>query len=550
MLPTGLGGNGSSLGTNHNLYLNGGTLRFGLNNLLAVTNPVAGSVTLAGGTLQATNLINQGHIVNVGNTSTLNAEVVNQAYVDVTGGKLVVIGHLFNDNLGTITNQANLQVGATGLGWMTNAGQVVLAGGTITAGMITNSGTISGRGTLASAVDNSSGWITATNGTLSIAGAATGGGNYQAAPGATLSFSGGGSLSSLFNTGATIQVTAGILTNFMIGFDNTGGTLALAGGSYVHASGLFTNSSSGWLTGYGSLTAAAAILNQGTILANGGLSRPLVLNSNLVNTATGYVTASGSALQINGVFTNNGTLQVISGVGTYNNQVVNDNVWRTDGVANNTFLDTFLITTNGYVRAGGSDRYVFKADLLNQSTNNVFWSTLGVTPGTNTVGGGTQFLFSGSGQTHTQLFEHPGLLLTGGFTTLDGSLTTGVQNVSGTIAGFVDNFAVGELVLNNTTLELAAAGATAGITNALFVNDLFLYGAHLVISNDMQVYFVNSNTWNLADITLLGNAQIHQLAGFNTSLIIPEPNVLVMWLCGGVTLWAARRRRRIQQQQT
>ena len=138
-------------------------------------------------------------------------------------------------------------------------------------------------------------------------------------------------------------------------------------------------------------------------------------------------------------------------------------------------------------------------------------------------------------------------MLTGGFTTLTGSLTTGVQNVSGTVAGFVTNFAVGELELTNTTLVLAPTVPTDGVTNALFVNDLFLYGAHLVISNDMQLYFVNSNTWNLADITLLGNAQIHQLSGLGASLIIPEPNVLLMWLCGGFTLWAARRRRRRNQ---
>ena len=61
----------------------------------------------------------------------------------------------------------------------------------------------------------------------------------------------------------------------------------------------------------------------------------------------------------------------------------------------------------------------------------------------------------------------------------------------------------------------------------------------------MDVYFVNSNDWSLANITLLGNAEIHQLTGLGgnaPSLVIPEPNVLLMWLCGGVTLWAARRR--------
>jgi len=413
----------------------------------------------------------------------------------------------------------------------------VLINGTISAGMITNTGMIGGSGALASAVNNS-GMISATNGTLSIGGTATGAGLYRAESGATLSFGGGGSLSSLYGTGATLQVTGGILTNSTAGFDNTGGTLAFAGGSYYHASGgLFTNASTGWVVGYGSLNAAGSILNQGTILANGGRSRPLILNSNLLNTASSYVTAIGGALQVNGVFTNNGTLQVISGVGTYN-LVVNNNYWQTAG-ASSTFEDTFLITTNGYVSAANGDQYVFKANLLNQSQSNLFWSTLALSPGTNTVGG-VQFLFSGSGVTHTQLFEHPGLLLTGGF----GAATTNAtdpQAVNGSAAGFANNFAVDELVLTNTTLVLAPAGSA----NALFVNDLFLYGtAHLTISNNMDVYFVNSNDWSLADITLLGNAQIHQLTGLGTSLIIPEPNVLLMWLCGGVTLWAARRHNR------
>ena len=128
------------------------------------------------------------------------------------------------------------------------------------------------------------------------------------------------------------------------------------------------------------------------------------------------------------------------------------------------------------------------------------------------------------------------------------SNSTAQQAVGGSVAGFVDNFAVGELVLQGTTLTLTPGGAPSGFTNALFVNDLFLFGGStLVISNDMQVYFVNSNTWNLANITLLGNAQIHQLTGLGASLVIPEPNVLLMWLCGGFTLWAARRRHRRNQ---
>ena len=66
----------------------------------------------------------------------------------------------------------------------------------------------------------------------------------------------------------------------------------------------------------------------------------------------------------------------------------------------------------------------------------------------------------------------------------------------------------------------------------------------MIISNDMRLYFVNSNAWTMADIVLLGNAEIHQLQG-GELLLIPEPNLLLLCLSGAAVLAAARRRRRI-----
>jgi len=535
-LTNGLGGSGSSLGTGAQIIISGGTLRFGSGALLAVTNTVAGSISLNGGTLNAASLVNFGHVANLGNTSTIDADFTNAGALDATNGTLVTLGTLFNTSTGLITNSATLRVGATGLGWMTNAGSVVL-NGTVDAGTINNSGAISGRGTLTHAVANS-GLVSATNGLLTIAGSATGAGAYRAEAGATLSFNGGGQISSLFNQDATIRVGGGILTN-LSAFSNDG-TLALAGGTY-QANVAFTNNN--WLVGHGTFSSPAQLVNQGTIAANFGTTNaPLVLSADLVN--SGMVRADGSALQVTGVFTNNGTLQFISSVGTYSREVVNNGAWLTDGASSSTFSNNFIITTNGYVSAPGG-KYVFTADLFNQSTNNLSWNTLGVTnPGSNTVGTGTEFLFSGASVTSTQTFNTPGLLLTGGFDgSPAGNATTGVQHTSGTAAGFTDNFAIGQLWLTNTTLVLEQ---TPGVTGegGLFVNDLYLFGgSQLVISNNMAVYFVNSNGWSLADITLLGNAQIHQLTGLGSLLVIPEPNVLLMWLCGGITVWAARRRR-------
>jgi len=109
------------------------------------------------------------------------------------------------------------------------------------------------------------------------------------------------------------------------------------------------------------------------------------------------------------------------------------------------------------------------------------------------------------------------------------------------VAGFQDNFALGRLELTNTTLLLAQD--LGGPTGALFVNDLFLLGtSQLIISNDMRLYFVNSNAWTMANITLLGNAEIHQL--FPTDLVvIPEPTTLLLWATGALALFYGRRRR-------
>jgi hypothetical protein len=283
------------------------------------------------------------------------------------------------------------------------------------------------------------------------------------------------------------------------------------------------------------------------VLANNS-SGALVIGSGLVN--TGMVQAASARLVVSGVFTNEGTLSLAWGTATFENHVVNRGAWVSAGNSRSVFDTnaTFLVSSSGYVSTtvDGSD-YVFRGDLVNQSTNNVAWDTRSVSPGTNTTGQGTKFVFEGSGAGQTQEFFHAGLLLTGGFAGAPVPAATGVQHVSGmlgSVEGYVNNFAVDGLELANTTLVLAQTVANPLVENALFVNDLFLTGgSHLVISNDMRVYFVNSNGWSMANITLLGNAQIHQLQG-GELLLIPEPQVVMFWLCSAVTLYAARRRRK------
>ena len=52
------------------------TLRCGNASLLRVTNTVTGSVLFNGGTLAASDFVNQGHVAGVGNTSTLTSSRV------------------------------------------------------------------------------------------------------------------------------------------------------------------------------------------------------------------------------------------------------------------------------------------------------------------------------------------------------------------------------------------------------------------------------------------------------------------------------------------
>jgi hypothetical protein len=85
---------------------------------------------------------------------------------------------------------------------------------------------------------------------------------------------------------------------------------------------------------------------------------------------------------------------------------------------------------------------------------------------------------------------------------------------------------------------------TNGEMGALFVTNLLLDATgHLVISNNMQVYFITSNNFSASQVTLIGNGGLHQLV-LEQVATIPEPSVLLMWAAGFTTIWAARRRQK------
>ena len=294
---------------------------------LSGTNTYGGATTVAAGVLQAGSSgglsANSAVSVSSGGTLDLNGQAVTARSVTITsGGGLTngVAGALLNNgltNAGTVfvsqnayfngpvtntgamffqgaisnalvnsgsfnlNNNATLTVAPANSGTINidgstltvnparaNAGTVQLGGGVLAGGNLANNSgaNVAGFGTVSNQLVNA-GIVTATNGNLNLVGAATGAGVYRAVAGtsaSTLTFVNGGSISSLFDTGATIQVE-GALTNTAL-FVNEG-TLMVAGGR-TRARRNLTNAAGELManSGAGSIS-AAAVFNLGTILA-------------------------------------------------------------------------------------------------------------------------------------------------------------------------------------------------------------------------------------------------------------------------------------------
>ena len=150
--------------------------------------------------------------------------------------------------------------------------------------------------------------VIATNGELRLVGAASGAGAYKAAAGAsaaTLTFAGGGSISALYNTNATIQV-ASVLTNTSV-FVNQG-TIVVAGGTYQSTANL-TNAAGEFIINSGAGTInAAGVFNLGTILA----TNATVTISNLFAQGGTVTIGAGGTLYLPGAVgvTNFGTINL------------------------------------------------------------------------------------------------------------------------------------------------------------------------------------------------------------------------------------------------
>src|SRR5207247_6821107 len=106
----------------------------------------------------------------------------------------------------------------------------------------------------------------------------------------------------------------------------------------------------------------------------------------------------------------------------------------------------------------------------------------------------------------------------------------------GAVTEYSDDFALGSLELSGSSGSmvfdclLVGGRDRGGLEAALFLTNLMLDpGTFLVISNNVQVYFISSNGFSQAQVFLDGNAGLHQLV-LAQVVTIPEPTVILLWL--------------------
>ena len=534
-----------SVGSDNSLIVDGGTFS------------AAGALTFGGGgagnnTLTVTNggYLNVG-LLYFGNTSSSGGSAGNTMTVgglNAAGGWATVNlgGGQFDIGVTSVDGAGTVLVGAGGI--ITNAGAIKI-GGITAAASINNSLTITNGGQVyaTSVTPGGSGanrnWVLVVDGGLLEADSLVAGGAagntisnrnaiYQfntSTP--TIAPNGAGKIAITDGTISYRAVTDANITNAQVA------NMAFAGANTfrLNAASNSTTISQTYTfnTGLGAANyTRLELINGHTAYRNG----------NITIGGGGSMLVSNTRALITGVVTNSGSLSFVNSVGTFNSAVYNNGAWITDSTTN-IFQSHYTVGGSGSISADPGDLFVFRSNLVNQSTQNTSWDTFSGTPNVNPAAPRVTFRFEGTGLTQTQQFFHVGLFLDGGFTGTPVPLTTGVQDVLslGSVVGFQDNFALGRLELTNTTLMFSKTVPNNSLTNALFVNDLFLLGtSHLIISNDMRVYFVNSNNWSLANITLLGNAEIHQLLG---GLVVPEPTTWLLWISGALALFHGRRRR-------
>ncbi|MDW8309851.1 MAG: PEP-CTERM sorting domain-containing protein, partial [Verrucomicrobiales bacterium] len=311
-------------------------------------------------------------------------------------------------------------------------------------------------------------------------------------------------------TGSTL-VTNGAVFN--IGNGLNAATMSLGAGTHAFSNGV-------QVTGNSQLRVVG---NTATITGPG-----------LFNQSGGVVTTSHAGLVVRGIVTNQGTFTMLNSVGTFNGSVVNAGAWIIDPTTN-VFNDAFIVTESGYVSAGAGDVFIFTnnattaGSFLNRSTNSAAFNTADA-----------KFLFNAT-LAVTQHFYAAGL----NRESLAPSYSP-TSTVTGSWSAVTfTNFSLGTLEISNfSTVRVWDAfsglggefGANDGLKAALYVDNLLLgLNSHLIISDNVELYFLNSNVWSSANYTLLGSGELHQF--FSTDLaMVPEPSTLLLLMAGAAAI--------------
>ena len=581
-------------------FTSGGLMTNGASSLLVgfgtISNAVvnAGSLVATNGTLNLVNTLTQSGTIAVANAATFNSVLdwQNGGFLSMLGGN-VIGGQLTNagsvTGFGTfspsVINNSGATITASGGGTLTltaipfqngivnilgtlnvasawsngSAGTVSINGGVLTGGTFTVDGTVGGNGTIAAnMIVGSAKTVTVNGGTLNVTALTTmNGGAINS--GALVNYgtiSGDGTIGSMLSNPGYVRATNGLLYVQALSGNQATGTLEASTGGTLQANGVtqwlnnghvilsggtviggdISNNTSHIIGGYG--TIAPNVYNSGTVLANNS-SQALTLNSSLVNLSGGLVTANAGNLVVGGAFVNQGTLAMANSMGTFAGTVVNSGAWITDPTTN-IFQDTYTLTRSGYIQASAGDVYIFTnngsqvASFVNQSAQSNTFNTVTAKFVFNATLSLTQTMYAAGSNIGN-------LDISGGFD----AVLVGVA-ATNALFQYQNNFALGTLEISSTT-EVAGAEVDGvvdpgGLQSALFVNQLDLDpGAQLIISNDVQIYFISSNAFTSSQVTLLGDAGLHLLTS-DASLVVPEPTVVLLWLSSIATLYAARKR--------
>jgi hypothetical protein len=507
---------GSGLINNNTIALNGGTL--GGTGPLVNYGRISGYGSIAG----SGGLVNYGYLEQSGDLTVSNiGALTNYMFVDLSSDFLNLNGGDF-ENLGTIEMNNSIingsativnSVGGVVQGdgiintTFSNAGSLVVDGRTsvsrgfvnrgivemaaatssLNGGEIDNQGTIHGHGQVGNSIINS-GQVEAVSGILSLNGAVTNTTSGQLSVG----------------SGSKLYLSQGLAVNM--------GKVSLMGG--VMDNGGHAMSNQGQITGYG-------------VLRSGGLiNNSMVLLSGATSTVDGDVTNTSS-----------GSIEVANGHATFNDDVVNDGVFKTTNASvsfagnftnNGTYFSdpstnsytNLTVTASGHLIGGTGDIFKISGDFFNSSEQNTSW---------NTREAGLEFI-TGIDNMHE-------MTLAGG-------------DLGASSKGFINNFAWGLMDIADNILNLgdgnASNNGTAFYVGGLLGLDIDGNSITNIFGNGYNIYYLagfeeNSYLGGL-NYDLLNGGRLIAVDG----AVMPTPIPGAVWLFGsGILVMAGFRRKKL-----